>query len=249
VHTNYKTQQALLSESGVEYTYDSTLALVVLHALWSGDATRLKEWVHARGESQVTVLDTHDGLSVVDTEGVLSDSEVGFTVEQVQKNGGTLLMRTSGERAENLDMYQLNTTYFSALGCDEDASVLARAIQLFLPGIPQVYYVGLMAGKNDTDTFMKTGVGRDVNRHNYTLSEWETGLTQEVTRRVLFLMQLRNTHPAFQGTFALKGTGSDELVLHWQQGDMWAQAEVSLGSKKVVVRYVDEKGGVRDIRA
>jgi sucrose 6(F)-phosphate phosphorylase len=121
---------------------------------------------------------------------------------------------------------------------------------LFLPGIPQVYYVGLMAGKNDIQTFLKTGVGRDVNRHNYTLAEWRDGLQQHVTQRVLALMQLRNTHPAFEGAFSVKnGQSKNALVLRWEQGDMWCEAMVDVGKKIVQVRYVDEKGGVREQRA
>jgi len=246
VHAEYPAQQQLLDASGIEYTYDATLALVLLHALWNGSSKRLHEWILRRGEQQVTVLDTHDGISVVDTKGVLRDTEIAATVECVQERGGTLLMRASGERAENLDVYQLNTTYFSALGEDEDAYVLARAVQLFIPGIPQVYYVGLLAGKNDTQTFTKTGVGRDVNRHNYTMKEWEHGLRQKVVQRLFNLMHIRNTHPAFGGKFTVKQKDTDTLLLHWQHDDMWAEAEVHLKTKKVVVRFVGEKGDVKE---
>ena len=46
--------------------------------------------------------------------------------------------------------------------------LVARAIQCFVPGIPQIYYVGLLAGGNDMDLLRRTGVGRDINRHYYT---------------------------------------------------------------------------------
>ena len=48
------------------------------------------------------------------------------------------------------------------------ATCIARAIQFFLPGMPQVYYVGLLAGENDMALLARTGVGRDINRHHYT---------------------------------------------------------------------------------
>ena len=43
-----------------------------------------------------------------------------------------------GAAASNVDLYQVNTTIFDAMGRDEEAYLLARSIQFMLPGIPQV---------------------------------------------------------------------------------------------------------------
>ena len=51
--------------------------------------------------------------------------------------------------AAEVDVHQLNCTYYSALDCDDDRYFAARAIQLFARGVPQIYYVGLLAGEND----------------------------------------------------------------------------------------------------
>ena len=51
---------------------------------------------------------------------------------------------------------------------------MARAIQFFVPGIPQVYYVGLLAGTNDMELLARTKVGRDINRHYYTHRKYRT---------------------------------------------------------------------------
>jgi sucrose phosphorylase len=77
----------------------------------------------------------------------------------------------SGPEYQNLDVYQVNCTYYSALACNDDSYIAARAIQFFTPGIPQVYYVGLLAGENDIELVQHTKNGRDINRHNYTLDE------------------------------------------------------------------------------
>lgn len=53
----------------------------------------------------------------------------------------------SSANYNNLDIYQINSTYYSALGDNDRSYLLARAIQVFAPGIPQIYYVGLLAGK------------------------------------------------------------------------------------------------------
>ena len=55
----------------------------------------------------------------------------------------------SGSAASNVDADQINCTFYDALGGSDDEYLVARAIQCFLPGIPQVYYVGLLAGRND----------------------------------------------------------------------------------------------------
>lgn len=39
--------------------------------------------------------------------------------------------------------------YYSALQGNARHYLLARAIQFWTPGIPMVYYVGLLAGRND----------------------------------------------------------------------------------------------------
>ena len=65
----------------------------------------------------------------------------------------------------------MNCSYYSALGNDDEAYLLARAIQFFTPGIPLVYYVGLLAGANDIERVESTKVGRDINRHPFTEDE------------------------------------------------------------------------------
>ena len=86
----------------------------------------------------------------------------------------------SGPEYQNLDIYQVNCTYYSALENNADSYLAARAIQFFCPGIPQVYYVGLLAGSNDMDLFARTKVGRDVNRHYYAPGEVEAELRAEI---------------------------------------------------------------------
>ena len=67
-----------------------------------------------------------------------------------------------------MDSSQINCTFYDALGRRDAEYLIARAIQCFVPGIPQIYYVGLLAGGNDIELLRRTGVGRDINRHYYT---------------------------------------------------------------------------------
>ena len=77
---------------------------------------------------------------------------------------------------------QLNIAYFSAVEEDEAWYLLARALQFFTPGVPLVYYVGLLAGANDAALVEETGTGRDINRHPYTVPEAEKEMKRPVVK-------------------------------------------------------------------
>jgi hypothetical protein len=132
----------------------------------------------------------------------------------------------SGSKASNVDASQINCTFFDALGRRDSEYLVARAIQCFVPGIPQVYYVGLLAGCNDVALLSRTGVGRDINRHYYTADELRVALTQPVVQSLLALLQIRSTHPAFQGTFDLLDSPVDRIALVWTNGDAFARLDV-----------------------
>ena len=129
-------------------------------------------------------------------------------------NGANVKKIYSSEAYNNLDIYQVNTTYYSALGNNDKAYILARAIQFFAPGIPQIYYVGMMAGENDIVLMKQTKNGRDINRHYYTLEEIEKEQEREVVKKLRYLMELRNSHAAFglEGTMTVE-TNGDKLKI------------------------------------
>lgn len=95
---------------------------------------------------QFTTLDTHDGIGIVDVKDLMPDEEIDRTKEMMFSEGANVKKIYNTAAYNNLDIYQVNTTYYSALGNQDDAYLLARAIQFFAPGIPQVYYVGMLAG-------------------------------------------------------------------------------------------------------
>ena len=108
-----------------------------------------------------------------------------------RERGGNVNRILSDAHAAEVDVHQLNCTYYSALGEDDDRYVAARAIQLFARGVPQVYYVGLLAGENDRDAVDAPGEGRAINRHDYSIGEIEEALRRPVVRRILKLVRLR----------------------------------------------------------
>jgi sucrose phosphorylase len=93
-----------------------------------------------------------------------------------------------------------------------------RAVQFFLPGEPQVYYVGLFNGMDDQALFARSGQGRDTNRHIYTPAEIEAALKQPVTQAIIALARLRK-HAAFEGEFSWQVLGADSIRLQWINSD------------------------------
>ena len=229
IHSHY----ALQVEVGdrVDRVYDFALPPLVLHALIAGDAAPLRRWLEIRPANAITVLDTHDGIGVIDVAadqashelgGLLGAPQIDALVEAIHVNSGGASRRATGAAASNVDLYQVNCTYYDALGRDDDRYVLARALQLFVPGIPQVYYVGLLAGENDMERLERTGVGRDINRHAYSEAEVAAALERPVVQRLLELIRLRNAHPAFGGDFASGEPEPGVLELAWRAGPQHA---------------------------
>jgi len=196
VHENFAYQQRLSGWGGV-LVYDFALPMLMLYACYSGDAMSLGDWLLRRPENCVTTLDTHDGIGVVDVMDLLSPKQIEFTINALHDRGSNVNRRYSTASFGNLDIYQVNSTYYSALGENDDAYVITRALQFFVPGIPQVYYVGLLAGLNDIELVQRTRHGRDINRHKYSLEEAEAQLERPVVKRLLRLMEFRNNFGAF----------------------------------------------------
>ena len=132
-------------------------------------------------------------------------------------------------------MSQINCTFYDALGRRDNEYLIARAIQCFVPGIPQLYYVGLLAGTNDMALLRRTRVGRDINRRYYTAADVDDALTRPVVRSLLALLRLRNTHPAFAGTFRTLATEPDRLAMTWTHGDHVARLNIDLMAMTVSI--------------
>lgn len=244
IHEHFSIPMKLAAEGYP--VYDFALPMLMLHALYSGRADRLGEWFKRCPSHQYTTLDTHDGIGVVDVAGLLSPEEIESTCEALYEKGSNVNRRYSSEEYNNLDIYQINCTYYSALAEDDQSYLLSRAIQFFAPGIPQVYYVGMLAGANDIDLVEKTKNGRDINRHGYTLEEIDREVKRPVVESLIRLMKLRNSHPAFAADFqVLRATAEGELVIlrSCEAGSLQLEANLSTRQFRIVV---EEDGERRD---
>ena len=138
--------------------YDFFLPGLVIDALDRGVNTPLLRWIREldeKGIRTVNMLGCHDGIPVLDLrgkavdgvyrEGLLSDDEIQAVIDRILQRGGRI-KNLYGSSGKKIAYYQVNATYFSALGEDEQKLRLARAIQLFTPGVPQIWYLDLFAG-------------------------------------------------------------------------------------------------------
>jgi sucrose phosphorylase len=248
VHSYYRKQVEIAHQ--VDWVYDFALPPLVLHALYMADAKPLVAWLAVRPKNSITVLDTHDGIGVIDVgadglenPGLLEPAAIDNLVETIHKLSNGESLRATGAAANNLDLYQVNCTFFDALGKDETRYLMARAMQFFVPGIPQVYYVGLLAGSNDMELLARSGIGRDINRHHYTRDEVDAALARPVVRQLLDLIRLRNTHPAFQGECCVESPASHLLTIAWTRGNDWARLDIDLVMPSAVIEHSSRESG------
>ena len=244
IHSYYRNQIEIAQR--VDWVYDFALPPLVLHALFFGTAQPLRQWAQQRPANAITVLDTHDGIGIIDIgadagdrvgrPGLVPPAELDRLVEIIHQRSGGQSREATGAAASNLDLYQVNCTFYDALGRDEAAYLISRAVQFFLPGIPQVYYVGLLAGENDMALLQRNGVGRDINRHHYSRAEIEADLTKPVVQALLRLIRLRNAHPAFNGQFSLaQAEGDSVLGLQWSSGERSIGLRVDFASQQAQI--------------
>ena len=251
IHAYHRRQIEIAAR--VDWVYDFALPPLVLHAFNFHTATALKRWIAIRPTNALTVLDTHDGIGIIDIgadaldrvgqPGLVPPQELDELVECIHAASQGQSRQATGAAASNLDLYQVNCTFFDAMGRDETAYLLARAVQFFLPGVPQVYYVGLLAGHNDMALLASSQVGRDINRHHYGADEIARDCERPVVRRLIELIRLRNSHPAFGGRFALLDSGDTSLHLRWEQGQHWAALRVDFETRDHALTYSLADGG------
>ena len=229
IHEHYTIQQKIAEQD--YYVYDFALPMLVLHALYSGNVNRLVHWMEICPRKQFTTLDTHDSIGVVDVKDLLTDVETEATREAFYTQGANVKKIYSSEAYNNLDIYKINCTYYSTLGNDDQAYLLACVLQCFAPGIPQIYYVGLLSGENDIELLESTKEGRNINRHYYDLEEIEREVQRPVVQSLFDLLKFRNTSAAFDGEFAVDMEDANTIRISWTNTDANTVAELRANLK------------------
>lgn len=228
IHEHYAIQFKIADHD--YYVYDFALPMVVLYSLYSGKSKQLAKWLQMSPMKQFTTLDTHDGIGVVDVKDILTDEEIVYTSNELYKIGANVKRKYSSAEYNNLDIYQINSTYYSALGDDDKKYFMARLIQAFAPGIPQIYYVGLLAGKNDLELLEATKEGRNINRHYYSNEEIAKEIERPVVKALINLFTYRNQSEAFDldGKIEIETPDNYSIIIKRFNKDQSVVSEVQM---------------------
>ncbi|MCB0911506.1 MAG: sucrose phosphorylase [Propionibacteriaceae bacterium] len=231
-------------------TYDFFLPGLLIDALDRRDASTLKRWIAellAKDIHTVNMLGCHDGIPLLDLKGLLDEERIQALIQTIVGRGGYV---KDLHGAKNM-YYQVNATYYSALGESDARLLLARAVQLFMPGKPQVWYLDLFAGKNDHAAVERAGSGghKEINRSNLGADDVAAGLRQPVVQRQLELLRFRNTFGAFgfDADCEVADTGPGRLVVTWRRGDLVARLDADLASESFTITATDAGGTTRTI--
>lgn len=198
IHASYQERIfETLAEKGY-MAYDFFMPGLIIDALENGDGANLARWALEQKEKHirtVNMLGCHDGIPMLDLKGLLSDDRIEELIQIMVSRGG-LIKNLHG--AKNI-YYQVNATYFSALGENEKKMLLARALQIFMPGKPQVWYLDLFLGKNNLEAVKEAGESghKEINRTNLSEEDIEKALQNETVQKQIKLLQFRNTCVAF----------------------------------------------------
>lgn len=176
------------------------------------------------------MLGCHDGIPLLDLKGLVPDERILALIDLLVSRGG-LIKNLHGQK--NL-YYQVNATYYSALGTSDAKMLLARALQLFMPGKPQVWYLDLFAGENDLDAVKRSGAAghKEINRTNLTREQMEDRLRLPIVQKQLQLLKMHNDCPAFDFDAELEIQARQDhlLSITWRKGGACARLEADLST-------------------
>lgn len=225
-------------------TYDFFMPGLIIDAIENHDGSYLKQWAEemkANHVQAVNMLGCHDGIPMLDLKGMIPEERIQALIDLIISRGG-LIKNLHGQK--NV-YYQVNATYYSALDEDDRKMLLARALQLFMPGKPQVWYLDLFAGKNDLEAVQRSGAAghKEINRTNLTMEQIREGLGKAVVKDQLSLLCMRNTCPAidFDAEVAIDTKGNC-ITFCWQKNGSRATLEADLQTCAFRIQADTENG-------
>ncbi len=239
IHASYaeKTYH-ILAEKGY-MVYDFFLPGLIIDAFIRKNGVYLKQWADEMvndGIRTVNMLGCHDGIPLLDLKGLLPEEDIQNMIDVVVGRGGYV---KDLHGAKNV-YYQVNATYFSALGESEKRLLMARALQLFMPGKPQIWYLDLFAGKNDYEAMAKAGPGghKEINRSNLSIEEVERLLETDVVKKQLEMLRFRNTCPVFtEDADIVTECNETKMAIEWSNCHGTARLTVDFEKETYSIDY------------
>ena len=231
--------------------YDFFLPGLTIHTIENGTSKAILTWAKEiinKGYKTVNMLGCHDGIPVLDlkgkevngfyNKGLLEDEEIENIMNKIIERGGRV-KNLYDPLGKKISYYQVNATFFSALGENDKKMLLARAIQMFMPGTPQVWYLDIFAGKNDYKAANNGGSAghKEINRTTLTEKDIEKGLKKEIVINQLEIMRLRNTLKAFLGEVKINESSDNEIDITWVLNEDSAQLQANVNTHNFIINY------------
>lgn len=230
IHSSYSEKSyRTLSDKGY-MTYDFFLPGLIIHTLEEKSGEKLASWANEIIRDKIDVvnmLGCHDGIPLLDLKGIIEDEKIQNLIDVVVSRGG-YVKNLHGQK--NI-YYQVNATYYSALGEDDKKMLLARALHIFMPGKPQVWYLDLFVGKNDYEAVERAGEGghKEINRTNLSFKDIELALDKDIVKKQIDLLRFRNTFKAFNVDAKISVEANNgEMSFSWEYEKYKAELFVNL---------------------
>lgn len=244
IHASYSEKNyEMISQKGY-MTYDFFLPGLIIDALERGCGDVLTKWANELIEKEIHVvnmLGCHDGIPLLDLKGLIPEERIQSIIDTVVARGG-FVKDLHGQK--NV-YYQVNATYYSALGESDTKMLLARALQLFMPGKPQVWYLDLFAGKNDHEAVKRAGAGghKEINRSNLSVDQMEEKIKESVVKKQFEMLRFRATFPAFafDSNITVDSSGS-VMNFVWKKNRYTATLSADLANNTFSMKGIDPNG-------
>ena len=208
-----------------QLVYQFSLGPLVLHALSSGNACKLSNWVDTLPApyDYFNFIASHDGIGLLPAQGILSDPDIQALIDQTEAHGGLLSYKTDAQG--NRQVYELNISLYDFLndpaqpkdGLDQARYLTSQIIMMELAGVPGVYVHSLFGSGNCRQCVDESGRARSINREKFQVEALKRELAGEtraagILSRYLSLAAVRSAHPAFSPAAGQRVLRLDERV-------------------------------------
>lgn len=218
------------------WIYNFSLPPLIIYTFLFGDSSSITKWSMKMppaqfGNAYLNFIASHDGIGMRPAEGVLSDEDINNMLTRLKKNGSEFSMRKLKGTEDKV--YEANISLFSALqNIDADNNgifaldrfIAAHCIILAIEGVPAFYFNSFFGTKNDKQSYLKSGIKRDLNRHKWNFSDLVSKIDDDQTHEfkcfsiLKELISIRKSQPAFHPNATQFTLNIDQSVFAvWRQ--------------------------------
>jgi sucrose phosphorylase len=207
-----------------QLVYNFALPPLTLHALHTGDATTLSEWVStlilpSTNTTFFNFLASHDGIGLNPVRGILSSHEIDSLVQRTMAHGGLISYKNNPDGSQS--PYEMNINYFDALSdpngtepidLQVDRFIAAQAIMLALVGVPGIYFHSLFGSRGWLEGVQQTGHNRTINREKLRYNDLFNALTDADSLRSKVFQRYRQLLIVRRQSSAFNPHGSQKIL-------------------------------------